>query len=129
MTSGEFVFDGSMETPMTWKLSIITEGGKMAKPTNLNLIHPGAMLKEDFLDSMKISMNRLARDISVPVNRISEIINGKRRITADTAIRLGLYFGLSPQFWMNLQSQHDLQVVEREHGVEIASRVVRLKAA
>ena len=101
----------------------------MPKPANLDLIHPGAMLKEDFLDSMKISMNRLARDLSVPVNRISEIINGKRRITADTAIRLGLYFGISPQFWMNLQSQHDLQVAEREHGVEIASRVARLKAA
>jgi len=101
----------------------------MTTPTNLDLIHPGAMLKEDFLDSMNISMNRLARDLSVPVNRISEIINGKRRITADTAIRLGLYFGLSPQFWMNIQSQYDLQIAEREHGEEISSRVVRLKVA
>ena len=101
----------------------------MAKPTNLNLIHPGEMLKEDFLDSMKISMNQLARDLSVPVNRISEIVSGKRRITADTAIRLGLYFGLSPQFWMNLQSQYDLQLTERDHGKEILSRVIRLKAA
>ena len=101
----------------------------MAKQTSLDLVHPGEMLKEDFLDSMKISMNRLARDLSVPVNRISEIVCGKRRISADTAIRLGLYFGLSPQFWMNLQSQYDLQVAEREHGEEIASRVVRLKAA
>lgn len=101
----------------------------MAKPANLDVIHPGEMLKEDFLDAMKISMNQLARDISVPVNRISEIVSGKRRITADTAIRLGLYFGLSPQFWMNLQTQYDLHLTEREHGKEISSRVIRLKAA
>ena len=101
----------------------------MTRRTNLDLITPGELLKEDFLDSMKISFNRLARDIGVPVNRVSEIVNGKRRITADTAIRLGLFFGLSPQFWMNLQSHYDLQLAEREHGKEIAGRVIRLKAA
>ncbi|MBF0500615.1 MAG: HigA family addiction module antidote protein [Candidatus Riflebacteria bacterium] len=101
----------------------------MTKRTDLALIKPGEMLKDDFLDSQNISINRLACDIGVPANRISEIVNGKRRITADTAIRLGLYFGLSPQFWMNLQSQYDLQAAEREHGEEISERVIKRKAA
>lgn len=72
-------------------------------------IHPGEVLLEEFLKSMDISQNRLARDISVPPRRINEIVLGKRAITADTALRLARYFGTSEQFWMGLQSDYELE--------------------
>jgi addiction module HigA family antidote len=75
-------------------------------------IHPGEILLEEFLNPMEISQNRLALDIGVPPRRINEIVLGKRRITADTALRLGKYFGLSPQFWLGLQIDYDLDVAE-----------------
>ena len=75
-------------------------------------IHPGEILLEEFLEPMGISQYRLAKDISVPPRRINEIVHGKRSITADTALRLGRYFGMSPQFWLNLQSRYDLEVAE-----------------
>lgn len=75
-------------------------------------IHPGEILLEEFLEPMSISQYRLAKDISVPPRRINEIVHGKRGITADTALRLGRYFGMSPQFWLNLQSRYDLEVAE-----------------
>lgn len=71
-------------------------------------IHPGEILLEEFLNPMGISQYRLAKDISVPQRRISEIVQGKRSITADTALRLGRYFGMEAQFWLNLQSRYDL---------------------
>ena len=73
-------------------------------------IHPGEILIEEFLNPMGISQYRLAQDINVPARRINEIVHGIRRITADTALRLGRYFGISPQFWINLQSHYDLEV-------------------
>jgi addiction module HigA family antidote len=73
-------------------------------------IHPGEVLKEDFLDPMGISQYRLARDIGVHPRRINSIIHGKRSITADTALRLGRYFGIEPDFWMNIQTHYDLEV-------------------
>jgi addiction module HigA family antidote len=73
-------------------------------------IHPGEVLKEDFLDPMGMSQYRLAKDICVHPRRINEIIHGKRSITADTALRLGRYFGVEPEFWMNLQTHYDLEV-------------------
>ncbi len=73
-------------------------------------IHPGEILVEEFLNPMGISQYRLAQDINVPPRRINEIVHGIRRITADTALRLGRYFGMSPQFWINLQSHYDLEV-------------------
>lgn len=72
-------------------------------------VHPGEILLEEFLGSLGISQYRLAKDVSVPPRRINEIILGKRSITADTALRLGLYFNTSPEFWMNLQTHYDLQ--------------------
>lgn len=75
-------------------------------------IHPGRVLLEEFLEPMGISQYRLAKDTSVPPRRINEIVHGKRSITADTAIRLGKFFGMSAQFWMNLQSRYDLEVAE-----------------
>ena len=77
-------------------------------------IHPGEILLEEFLRPMNISQYRLAKDISVPQRRISEIVQGKRSITADTALRLGRFFGMEAQFWMNLQSRYDLLHAEAE---------------
>ncbi len=78
----------------------------------LSPIHPGEILEEEFLKPMGISQYRLAKDISVPPRRINEIVHGKRSITADTALRLGKFFGISAQFWLNLQTRYDLEVTE-----------------
>ena len=75
-------------------------------------IHPGTILLEEFLQPMGLSQYRLAKDTSVPARRINEIVHGKRSITADTALRLGRFFNMTPQFWMNLQSRYDLEVAE-----------------
>lgn len=80
-------------------------------------IHPGEILREEFLEPMKISQYRLAKDIGVAPRRINEIIHETRAITADTALRLGKYFSVSPQFWLNLQSHYDLAV----EGEELAN--------
>ncbi len=75
-------------------------------------IHPGQILLEEFLQPMGISQYRISKDISVPARRINEIVHGKRSITADTALRLGKFFSMSAQFWLNLQSRYDLEVAE-----------------
>ena len=75
-------------------------------------IHPGQILLEEFLKPMSISQYRISKDITVPARRINEIVHGKRSITADTALRLGKFFGMSAQFWINLQSRYDLEVAE-----------------
>ena len=82
------------------------------KNRKLPPIHPGEILMEEFLEPMGLSQYRLARDISVPPRRINEIVHGKRSISADTALRLGRFFGMSPQFWLNLQTRFDLEVTE-----------------
>ena len=84
-----------------------------AKTKTLEPIHPGEILLEEFMKPMGISINRLAREIAVPPNRVSGIVNGHRAITADTALRLGKYFGVSPEMWMGLQGTYDLRVVRR----------------
>lgn len=76
----------------------------------LSPIHPGEVLLEEFLKPMGLSQNKLALDIRVPARRINEIVHGKRRITADTALRLARYFGMSPQFWLGLQMDYDLDI-------------------
>jgi len=96
-----------------------------AKPKLLDPIHPGEILLEEFMKPMDISINRLARDIAVPPGRISGIVNGKRSITADTALRLGKYFSVSPQTWMGLQAEYDLRVAQRTIGPELDKRVHR----
>jgi addiction module HigA family antidote len=85
-------------------------------------VHPGRLLKRE-LTARALSANRLALDIGVPSGRITDILHGRRSITADTAVRLGRYFGNSAQFWLDLQGQYDIAVVEREHGADIARRV------
>lgn len=83
-------------------------------------IHPGEHLAEE-LRELGITAAELSRQIDVPVNRITSIINGQRGITADTALRLGHWFGTSPQFWMNLQQQYELRLAEKEVGAQVAS--------
>ncbi len=90
--------------------------------------HPGRLLKRE-LSARRLSANRLALDLGVPSGRITDIINARRSITADTAVRLGRYFGNSAQFWLDLQSQYDIAVIERERGREIARRVRPADAA
>src|SRR5580698_6231478 len=85
-------------------------------------VHPGRLLKRE-LTARELSANRLALDVGVPSGRITDILNGRRAITADTAVRLGHYFGNGAQFWLDLQSQFDIAMVEREKGEEIAHRV------
>lgn len=92
------------------------------------IVHPGRILRRE-LAARKLSANKLSLDIGVPSGRITDILNGRRSISADTAVRLGRYFGNSPQFWLDLQSQHDIGVVEREKGAEIVRRVRPADAA
>lgn len=86
---------------------------------SLDPIHPGEILLEDFIKPLQISINKLARDIGVPPGRISNIVNGKRSITADTALRLGAYFGVSPELWLNLQTDYDLRIARRNTELRI----------
>lgn len=85
----------------------------------LEPIHPGEILLEEFLKPMGVSINKLARDIGVPPGRISTIVNGKRSISADTALRLGEYFGVSPELWLGLQVDYDLRITRRNTDLHI----------
>ena len=89
------------------------------KQAQLPPIHPGEILREDLMKPLEISINRLARDLRVPVTRISEIVNRRRGISADTALRLARYFGSTPELWVNLQAAYDLEVARRESASEI----------
>lgn len=92
-------------------------------------VHPGTVLAEDFLKAMEISQYRLAKAIRVPPRRINEIVLGKRGITADTALRLGKFFGMEAQFWMNLQSHYDLEVAKDAIAVKLDRDVEVLNPA
>jgi len=88
-------------------------------------VHPGEVLFEEFLEPMRISQYRLARDLSVPAPRINEIVHGTRGISADTALRLARYFGTSERFWLNLQTQYDLDVERDRLGSRLEREVQR----
>jgi addiction module HigA family antidote len=88
-------------------------------------IHPGEFLREDFMKPLSLSINALALALRVPATRISEIVNERRGITADTAIRLGIYFGTTPDFWMNMQMAYEMAVAERELKPKIHQEVRR----
>jgi addiction module HigA family antidote len=92
-------------------------------------VTPGEMLKEEFLAEFGLSQNQLVKAIGVSPNRIAEIISNRRRITADTALRLSLYFGNSPEFWMNLQTHYDLKMARRNLKPEDAKRIKSRRAA
>ncbi|MDK9721942.1 MAG: HigA family addiction module antitoxin [Rhodospirillales bacterium] len=104
------------------KSSITIEGRPGLPP-----VHPGEILKET-LDDLELSANKLAQEINVPTNRVCEIVAGKRGVTADTAVRLAQYFGTSPQYWLNLQSNYDLDMVLAQSGKDIV-RTIRRRAA
>ena len=93
----------------------------MAK--KLPLITPGEILTEEFLQPLGVTQSQLAKDINVPANRVGQIIHGKREITADTALRLGKYFGNEPDFWMNLQVHYNIELVQEKAGRLIDTEV------
>ena len=93
------------------------------KTKKIQPIHPGEILMEEFLNPMGLSQNQLANDISVPPRRINEIVHGKRRITADTALRLAHYFKMSPQFWLGLQIDYDLDIEEDKLAARLKKEV------
>jgi len=95
----------------------------------LDPIHPGEILLEDFMKPFNLSINQLAREIDVPAGRISEIVNGKRAISADTALRLGRFFGVSPEVWTGLQTDYELRIAKRKIGTLLETRIHPLKAA
>ncbi|MBT3194195.1 MAG: HigA family addiction module antidote protein [Verrucomicrobia bacterium] len=92
-------------------------------------MHPGEVLLKEFLEPMGVSQYRLAKDTSVPARRINEIVHGARAVTADTALRLGRYFGTSAQFWLNLQTHFDLEVQQDKMGSRLDSEVHAFAAA
>ncbi len=91
-------------------------------------VHPGEVLLEEFLKPMNLSQNRLAIGIGVPARRINEIVLGKRSISADTALRLAKFFGVSPEFWLGLQAQYDLDVTSEVLGERLEQEVRTYKA-
>lgn len=98
--------------------------GKKQEP-----IHPGEILSEEFLGPLEITQYRLAKAISVPARRINEIVQGKRGISADTALRLSRYFGMSERFWINLQSHYDIEIEKDKLGPRLKREVAELKRA
>jgi antitoxin HigA-1 len=101
----------------------------MAKSRRLPPVHPGEILKEDLMAPLELSINALARELRVPVTRMSEIVNGRRSISADTALRLARYFGTTAEFWMNLQAGYDLDVAARASADKIRRDVNPREAA
>ncbi len=100
----------------------------MTTATTTPPIHPGEVLMEEYLEPLGITQHRLAIAIGVPPRRINEIVHGKRRITANTALRMARYFGTSERFWMNLQGRYDLEV-ERDRLVDTLDEITPLKSA
>ena len=86
-------------------------------------IHPGEILREDLMRPLGITVSALARDLGVPANRISQIVNGKRAFSADTALRLGKYFGMSPEIWLDLQSDYELRLVRQTTWKAVEPRI------
>jgi addiction module HigA family antidote len=102
----------------------------MAKKTKIMPpIHAGETLLEDFLKPLGLTASRLAIELMVPVNRMNDIVRGRRAVTADTALRLARYFGTTPQFWMNLQANYELELAQDARGSEIAQRIRPHRAA
>jgi addiction module HigA family antidote len=108
-TNTGYASNGRTETPLMLRSLIIIKRNPYEK-NKINPPHPGEILFEEFLKPLKVSQYRIAKSIGVPPRRINEIVHGQRAITADTALRLGKYFGNTPQFWMNLQTWYDLEM-------------------
>jgi addiction module HigA family antidote len=99
------------------------------KTKTMQPIHPGESLREDFLKPLGLTANRLAIELQVPVTRVNDIVRCKRAITADTALRLARFFRTTPQFWMNLQVNYELELAEDARGAEISERIRPHRAA
>jgi len=97
--------------------------------TLLDEIHPGELLLEEFMKPMGITARQLSSDMDVPPSRISDIVNGTRPITADTALRLGLFFSMEPRYWLNLQTEYDMRIITRLTRDKIAPRIRVYQAA
>jgi addiction module HigA family antidote len=127
-----FVSDGLATALTMSRLWIITEGDRVMaiqkKHDRLVAIHPGEFLREDYLKPLGMSASALAMALRVPVTRISEIVNERRGISADTALRLARYFGTSAEYWMNMQKAYELAQVIRDFGPEIEKQVERRAA-
>jgi len=117
MISGGYYSNGKKEMQAMSELSTITE-------TRLPNIHPGEILQKDFLEPMDISAYRLSQETGIPQTRISEIIHGRRRITADTALRLKSFFGTSAEFWLGLQDDYDLEE-ESTRLIDVLPKITR----
>ena len=102
--------------------------GEIVTGGTLDAVHPGTVLLADFIEPMGITRYRVAKAIGVQQRRVDEICAGARAVTADTAVRLGLAFGVEPQFWLNLQAQYDIEVIQREQGERLAGEVQALAA-
>jgi addiction module HigA family antidote len=109
-----------------WSFSAECEEGMMAK--KLKPVHPGEIVREEFMAPLELSMNKMAMALRVPVTRIADIVNEHRGITADTALRFARYFKNSPAFWMNLQTRYDLEVAEDEIAAKVARDVQPLES-
>jgi addiction module HigA family antidote len=118
MTNGGFALSGTREPPAVLKYATIIEVKTMKKLPN---IHPGEVLREEFLVPLGISQYRLAKEIRVPEPRISAICNGKRAITADTAVRLSRFFGTSAGFWLGLQADYDTEEIEKAESESLSA--------
>ncbi len=101
---------------------------KRKKTDRIPFPHPGETIREDFLKPLRMSVNKLALELRVPATRMTEIVHGRRGITADTALRLGRYFNTTPKFWLNLQASYDLAVASSNRAEEI-ERTVRPRQA
>jgi addiction module HigA family antidote len=107
----------------------LTTTRKISMKKEFAPVTPGEMLKEEFLAEYRLSQNQLAKAIGISPNRIAEIVNNRRRITADTALRLGLYFGNSAEFWLNLQTHYDLKIARKNLMPAAVARIKRQRAA
>jgi addiction module HigA family antidote len=126
--NGEFAFAGEMTVLWTSKSLTIIEGKIMTR-NGMRPIHPGEILLEEFLGPLGMTAHALSQAIRVPATRVNDIVNGRRGVTADTALRLARYFGNSPEFWLNLQAAHDLRAAEREAATRIEREVSPRAAA
>ena len=107
----------------------IVDFSDVATGRRLPTIHPGKILRDEFLEPLGISVYKLAKSINVPRSRANDIVLGRRSVTTDTALRLGRYFGTTAEFWVNLQSSHDLDVAERTSRKKIEREITPLSAA
>jgi addiction module HigA family antidote len=131
MRSTVSAFDGKAATPLMLRLRTIIKAGAALSRKKTNRIpfpHPGETLREDFLKPLGMSANRLALELGVPATRMSEVVNGRRGVTADTALRLARYFNTTPKFWLSMQASFDLAVAAESKAREI-ERIVRPHAA